>query len=693
MNIKAARSISYQKNALPLVTMKDLEEVRLRLKNKVAINTSPPPPSSLASSSPSLFSHQDKIAHWRLAFILALKEEISQKTRLRRDIINEILGRYNSGPLLPEIFKNLKKVSWQTLYRWMKAFNDYGIDGLIPQYGGEGNSKVTDHEKNFLLALLLNPNCLKVAYAIKLLKNRFKNIRIESPSSPRTLRRFVDEFKTKHGDLWELARKGEKALDDNFLPFIPRDRNFLEVGDVLVADGHRMNLQVINPFTGDPCRPVIIFFIDWRSSYPLGWEIMLEEDVQCIASATRNAILTLGKIPKLIYVDNGRAFRARFFTSKVNLTDTEIAGMFARLGILVKFTSPYNAKAKINERFHRTLNDQFERLFSSYTGPSIEDKPVWTKRNEKLARSLHSDRIPKIYEVNENLSKFLEFYVDQPSRGLNGQTPREIFNAGKGPGIDPKDLYDQMLERKIKNIHRNGFTIFGCDWNDDALYGYREPVLIKYSLFDLSQIYVFTIKGDPLCVVKPVPRIHPMAHELGAPKDMEEVKRGNARKRKLKSQTVEIYRLLGHKSAEILPLKEIVEEVPNVLKAIEKIDAEKTSQEKRWPLPGEPDSQKPVLEDVDSNKIDMAADHGSPLDGPFFETEEKWYEWAIKQDPETLNEASREKITEYENSGHYEKIFGDESGQRYLDRIKFKRIAGGKPILEGEENERPICAN
>jgi hypothetical protein len=185
-----------------------------------------------------------------------------------------------------------------------------------------------------------------------------------------------------------------------------------------------------------------------------------------------------------------------------------------------------------------------------------------------------------------------------------------------------------------------------------------------------------------------------MAFELGTPKDMAEVKRQIARKRNLNSQTVKLYRLLGHKSAEVFPLKEIAKEIPSVLKTIEKIDAEKSSQEKRWPLPDESDSLESVSEDIDPEKVDMMGDHGSPLSGPFYHTQEEWFVWAIRQDPDTLNDADRRRIEEFENSTECEAIFGDESGQRYLDRVKFKRFpAESKPISEGGENERPICQN
>lgn len=505
----------------------------------------PVPPDS---PPPSLFSPQDKIAHWRLAFILALKEEISQKNGLRRDIINEFLERYNSGIPLPEIFKNLRKVSWQTLYRWMKAFNDYGIDGLVPQYGGEGNSKVTDHEKNFLLTVLLHPHSLKVAYAIKLLKNHFKSVGLESPSSPRTLRRYTDEFEKEHYDIWVLRREGEKALTDKVLPYAERDWRLLEVGEGLVADGHRLNFQIKHPVTGQKCRAALVLFWDWRSSYPLGWEIMVEENIQCVASALRNSILTLGKIPKWVLLDNGKAFRAKIFTEDISFEDTELPGMFARLNINYHFAQPYNAQAKPIERIFGILNEQLERLVPSYTGASIEDKPAWTKRNEKYARSLHNPFIPTIPETNDLVFAWRDRYAETPSRGRDGLRPLDIFNEGKGVGVDPGELTYLMMACEIKNVHRNGVTWLGWYWYDENLYGLKDKVVIRYSLSDLSQIYVFH-KNEFLCAAKPIEKVNPMASESENPRDMEAVKEVLRLKKKVKNTTRKLCDLLDSKAA------------------------------------------------------------------------------------------------------------------------------------------------
>jgi putative transposase len=418
----------------------------------------------------------------------------------------------------------------------------------VPQYGGAGISKTTEHEKNLLLTLVLHQNRLKTAYAITLAKSYLQKKKIESPSSPATLRRFVDQFKKEHYDIWVLRREGEKALNDKVAPYAERDWRLLEVGDGLVADGHRLNFQVINPITGKACRPALVLFWDWKSSYPLGWELMLEENIQCVASALRNAILALGKIPKWVYLDNGKAFSAKIFTEDITLEDTELPGMFARLNINYHFAQPYNAQAKPIERIFGILNEQLERLIPSYTGASIEDKPPRMKRNEKYAQSLHNPFVPTIEETNDLIRAWRDRYAERPSRGRDGLRPIDIFNDGKGPGVDPNELTYLMMEREIKYIHRNGVTWLGWHWYDEALYGLKDKVVIRYSLSDLSQIYIFH-KNEFLCTAHPIEKVNPMASESENPKDMEAVKEVIRLKKKVKNTTRKLCDLLDSRQA------------------------------------------------------------------------------------------------------------------------------------------------
>ena len=172
--------------------------------------------------------------------------------------------------------------------------------------------------------------------------------------------------------------------------------------------------------------------------------------------------------------------------------------MFARLGIITSFAWPYNAQSKPIERFFGTFSDSFERLMPSFTGASIEDKPGYMKRNEKFLKSLHNDWVPTIPEAMAMIAKWREYYRTQPHGGLNGRTPGEVLNAGKGQGINARELDYLMLSVETASIGRNGIRFLGNEYFHEALYGLRDKVRIRYSFFDLSQVLVYTTKGEYL---------------------------------------------------------------------------------------------------------------------------------------------------------------------------------------------------
>ncbi len=575
----------------------------------------------------------DRIANLRFALIQAFNEEIAKNHRPKVETIRNFLSLYNSGVLLSDIHKELGEISRATLYNWRSAA---APQDLTPQYGGAGQSKVTEHEKNIVLTLLLHQNRLKVSYGITLAKEYLTKKRIDSPSSPSTLRRFIDQFKKEHYDIWILRREGEKALKDKVTPYAERDWRLLEVGDGLVADGHRLNFQVINPNTGKPCRAALVLFWDWRSSYPLGWELMLEESTQCVASALRNAIVALGKIPKWVYLDNGKAFKAKVFTQDIDFEDSELPGMFARLNINYHFAQPYNAQSKPIERIFGILNEQLERLVPSYTGASINDKPAWTKRNEKYARSLHNPVIPTIPETNGLIFAWRDRYAERSSRGRDGLRPIDIYNDGKGPGVDPAELIYLMMDREIKQVHRNGVTWLGWHWFDEAMYGLKDKVVIRYSLSDLSQIYVFH-KNEFLCAAKPIELVHPMASESENPKDMEAVKDVIRLQKKVKNTTRKLCDLLETKQASQIDWSRTRNS--EISETIEKIEAEKKPKVVRFsPFADAPESDPEIVEHDDAEQ-----DH-LPQRRRFKYDFEK-YEWLMVQ--KSISEDDQKWIDQY----------------------------------------------
>ena len=479
---------------------------------------------------------------------LARLDIVHQWLEFRKKSQNKLQADYDFVKLHntsnSHLFDILGKISRGSLHRWFAMLNgteDY--TKLLPQYKyssvDDYRTVLNDEEIKIFMGLLLHPNRLSIGKAIALTKYKLKENGQSFIPADITFRRYAKWFKDNNYDKWILARDGEKALSDKVEPYIKRDASLLEVGDILVADGHKLAFQVINPFTGKPCRATLVGFLDWKSAALVGYEIMLEENTQCIASALRNAIINLDMIPKVVYQDNGRAFRAKYFTDDKGFTELGFQGLYSKLGIETVFARPYNARAKIIERFFKEFQEGFEKLLPSYIGSSIANKPAYMMRNEKLHKSWHNEYIPTIEETIKIMDMWLGFKNSQPCPNAPDKTIAEVLEERKRQNIDINTLDDLMLATEVKTIQRNGIRFLNCDYLDERLYGFKSKVLIKYNLFDLTSIKVYTPKGEYLCTAERVTETHPMAKLLGNVKDYEDYKQKIVRQRQLKKKTVE----------------------------------------------------------------------------------------------------------------------------------------------------------
>lgn len=332
-------------------------------------------------------------------------------------------------------------------------------------------------------------------------------------------------------------RDGEKALKEQVIPHIKRDISKIEVGEVLVADGKRLNFQVINPFTGKPCRATLIGFLDWKSTALVGYEIMLEENTQNIASALRNAILNLSRIPKFVYLDNGKAFRGKYFLGSPNFNEIGLKGIYEKLGITTVFANPYKARAKVIERFLE-MQESFEKLLPSYIGTSIENKPARLRRNEKFHKEVYQNFVPTIQQTIQMINSWLEYKNSQLCPNNKTKTIQQMLDCIDKQGINQRELDDLMLAQEVKTITSQGIRFLKSDYYNDALYGLRQKVIIKYSLFDLSYINVYTMSGKFLCKADRITLTHPLAHYTGEIKDIEDYKQKIQKQKQLKNKTI-----------------------------------------------------------------------------------------------------------------------------------------------------------
>ena len=526
---------------------------------------------------------------------LAKLDLIRKWLEFRRKAVNKLQADYDFVKLHNSsnsyLFSVLGKISRGSLHRWKASLDgteDY--TRLIPNYKyvsvNEYRTCLTDEEIKIFMGLLLHPNRICIGKAIALTKYKLKEQGQSFIPADITFRRYAKWFKDNNYDKWVLARDGEKALSDKVEPYIKRDASLLDVGDILVADGHKLAFQVINPFTGKPCRATLVGFLDWKSTALVGYEIMLEENTQCIASALRNAIINLDMIPKIVYQDNGRAFRAKYFTDDKGFGELGFYGLYAKLGIETVFARPYNARSKVIERFFKEFQEGFEKLMPSYVGSSIINKPAYLKRNEKFHSNLHNTLlvggvkrarsgadssplppiryIPTIEETIKMIDMWLKFKNSQPCTNAPNMTITEVLENRKKQNIDKSLLDDLMLATEVKTIQRNGVRFLNCDYFDERLYGLRGKVLVKYNLFDLTNVKVFTTKGEYLCTAERVTETHPMAKILGTVEDLEDYKQKIQKQQKLKRKTINsVKKLLTNDEIKLIEARSNQEDLEN----------------------------------------------------------------------------------------------------------------------------------
>lgn len=481
-------------------------------------------------------------ANFRTNIVVAL-QKLRKKYSTKKEADSVFLDLYNSGLYLPKAYKFIGSISIGTLHRWVQAFEKHeSAECLQPKYKwtrqGEYNSILNDEMKHILLTFLLHPSQYNYGKAIKLTKEILKKRGYENLPCDLSFKRYAEHFRKNNYAEWVLRREGMKAYHDKVEPYIERDISKIEVGDVIVADGHVLNFQVINPFNGKPTRATLVGFLDWKSTALIGYEIMMTESTQCIASALRNAILNLGMIPKVVYQDNGKAFKSRFFQS-CDFEEDGFNGVYANLNIHSVFAKPYNARAKVIERFFREFQEELEKGMPSYIGTCIEDKPAWLKRGEHLHQEWHkrltNNHIPTVQEAIKYINSWLELHkhcigyrggnvVERPEKladeirtgkvmdferfkkifdlyiinvfnkmesdgkNLNGQCPDELFNQEfKEKIVTTKDALKLFCTRTSRNftIGRNGIKdkelgiTYWADWmlshTGEKVYLRRDP--------------------------------------------------------------------------------------------------------------------------------------------------------------------------------------------------------------------------
>ncbi len=463
------------------------------------------------------FSDQDlERAQLKAQLCEAILAEIKNNGK-KLKAIESINSVYSSGLLLPKLFIVEGKKSNRTIRMWLDNYvsSDRDFKSLIKLNKVSHKRKATDIEQQFLLKLLLDDKKIKIGSAIRKLKQMERLGKVESPTSERTLRRWCEAWRDSHIQQWNTLRYGIKYLKDYGIMTLLRSDD-LQVGDVLVADGHELSFDIIDPISGKAKRMLLILFFDWGSRYPVGATIANTEDSEHILLALRNSIIHMGYLPRSVYLDNGRAFKSKLFHGdwKNHDLSEELDGIYARLGIEVTFAKAYNARAKVVERFFKTFQEDFERYVDTFRGAGIADKPANLMRNEKWIRGLKERKPLELEQAKAMMTiYFQELYGKTPHRGLNNKKPYDVFRSFKAPQerkISVSELNFMMLKSDSRNVRANGIQMANVLYYNDKLIGMvGQKVKLRYDLMDMRSILVYDLKGKFVCQALARETTHP----------------------------------------------------------------------------------------------------------------------------------------------------------------------------------------
>lgn len=197
--------------------------------------------------------------------------------------------------------------------------------------------------------------------------------------------------------------------------------------------------------------------------------------------------------------------------------------------------------------------------------------------------------------------------------------------------IDKNILNDLMMKTETRTINRHGITFLGLHYRSEVLLDLRETVFIRYSLFDLSKIHVYSMKGEFLCVARQVEKVHPMANHLGTVKDMEEFKqRIQKQKRQFNKAKKEFLKYYPTKDVEGLEIEGVNEEK---MKNVQDLSVVKLKR-----------ARKQTPREQQMNRL-------------IFANDAEKYEWLIAHG--CTNQEDRKFLTKFIQSEQYQLLYGD----------------------------------
>lgn len=431
-----------------------------------------------------------------------------------------------------------KPITKRQLNHWETLFNREGVAGLVDRRGGynRGQSSIAEDVKQVFLAYWMqekgnrrNGGGPSIASCYRLTQLNFPEQQLPSVSA---FQRFVDSIPYPAK---VLAREGKKAFADKCEPYIQFDYRSICTNEVWCADNHVFDLWVKDA-RGRVFRPWVVGWMDKRSRYIVGY-LLIDHDpnADAVLDAFSRAVYACG-IPERVLLDNGADYTVH------DLFNKDFALSLANeMCMEVTNATPYNAKAKLIERFFSTLEYTYCIHLPSYFGADPLRRP---ERLKKAADELKEFAIP-FEEFKDYIAAAIGHYNNTAHSGdaMDGKTPCQAFQdfIDRPIQIAPPSMLAMYFKRtsRLLVVGRNGVRVpeLQMYYDSEVLFQHqKEKIYVRYNTDDVRQVYCFTEDDEFICMAESV-TLGSLSQEITA-QNMRELNNKKKQLRRLAKQHI-----------------------------------------------------------------------------------------------------------------------------------------------------------
>ncbi len=399
--------------------------------------------------------------------------------------------------------------SRRILYKKWKYYKNREYEKLLDNRGkhNKGRTKVTPEMRNIYLSYFMEQSQYPLVKCYEYMKMEIAKKCPEQYD-------MIPTARTMHRDLINglplplqvLGRQGKKAYDDICGHYIRREYRDMESNDYWIGDTHTFDVMSADE-SGKVHRLYLNAWMDARSGVMVGWHITANPSSQATVYALRDAILRRNAIPRNVYVDNGREYltndvgglghRAR----KSQKDKFKAPPIFNRLGIEMTNALVRNARAKTIERRFLDFKNQVSRLFETYTGGSVAEKP------EILKTRLKNGQVIVDEKLKSDVDTIIEYYFNYSSyngevKADKGKRKIDVYNEHQvSVRRASKDELEFMLMRtgKAQKVGRRGVSLNingeRFDYYSQELHLLQgKEVYFRYDPDDLSEVRIYDLE-------------------------------------------------------------------------------------------------------------------------------------------------------------------------------------------------------